>query len=127
MRGEDPGEVCQVNPSFVIWKKTDQSLMSWLLKAISKAVFSHVEHDPVVINLTSRCDKKSWSEVPVETSIDQLVNCVEDKVMLPFIAIIGQNYEEGSAARETWQWIVPNGHASQQLIHQSSFSLSCIF
>ncbi|KAL6345706.1 hypothetical protein AAG906_017446 [Vitis piasezkii] len=104
MRGEDPGEECQVNPSFVIWKKTDQSLMSWLLKAISKAMFSHVEHDPVVINLTSRCDKKSWSEVPVETSIDQLVNCVEDK-----------------------QWIVPNGHASQQLIHQSSFSLSCIF
>ena len=42
MRGEDPGEVRQVNPSFVVWKKTDQSLMSWLLNSISEAMFGHV-------------------------------------------------------------------------------------
>ena len=28
-------------------------------------------------------------KVPVETLIDQLVICVEEKVMLPFVAIIG--------------------------------------
>ena len=28
-------------------------------------------------------------KVPVETLIDQPVNCVEDKVVLPFVAIIG--------------------------------------
>ena len=28
-------------------------------------------------------------QVPVETLIDQPVNCVEDKVVLPFVAIIG--------------------------------------
>ena len=42
LRGEDPGEVRQVNPSFVVWKKTDQSLMSWLLNSISEAMFGHV-------------------------------------------------------------------------------------
>ncbi|RVW94296.1 putative ribonuclease H protein [Vitis vinifera] len=68
------------------------------------------EYDPVVINLTSQCDEATTTnlvelqtiitvveavvKVPVETLIDQPVNCVEDKVVLPFVAIIDSTNEK---------------------------------